>query len=65
MLVCSCESPIGQIAGKPGIGNEVQVSLDDLTAPGKVVRSGIDKIIGHYTISDGFKPYEIFIKPKA
>ena len=65
VLVCSCESPIGQIASKPGIGNEVQLSLGDLSAPGKVVRSGIDRIIGHYTITDGFKPYEIFIKPKA
>lgn len=65
VLVCSCESPIGQIAGKPGIGNEVQLSLGDLSAPGKVVRSGIDKIIGHYTTTEGFKPYEIYIRPKV
>lgn len=65
VLVTSCESHCGQIASKPGIGNEVQLSLEDLSAPGKVVRSGIDRIIGHYTKTGGFVPYEMAIKPKV
>ena len=65
VLVCSCESPVGKIAGKPGIGDEVILSLGDADAPGKVVRSGIDRIIGQYTITGGFVPYEMYIKPKA
>lgn len=65
VLVCSCESPLGKMAGKPGIGDEVELSLDDLSAPGKVVRSGIDRIIGHYTKTENYVPYEMYIKPKA
>lgn len=66
VLVCSCESRgLGQIAGKPGIGDEVELSLDVEGNPGKVVRSGIDRIIGHYTQTGGFVPYEMYIKPKV
>lgn len=66
VLVCSCESRgLGQIAGKPGIGNEVELSLECEGEPGKVVRSGIDRIIGHYTLTGGYVPYEMYIKPKV
>lgn len=63
VLVTSCESPCGKVFGKPGIGDEVQLSLACIESPGKVVRSGTDRIIGHYTTQEGFKPYEIYIKP--
>ena len=64
VLVTSCEQGT-KIANKPGIGDEVQLSLGDVSAPGKVVRSGTDRIIGHYTITGGYVPYEMYIKPKA
>jgi hypothetical protein len=65
VLVTSCESPCGIIPGKPGIGGEVQLNLACIDSPGKIVRSGNDKIIGHYTTQEGLRHYEIYIKPKT
>ena len=67
VLVCCCETAQRSVAGKPGIGHRVDLSLTNIgcytsgigfTGPAKIVKAGEDKISGHYTINGGLVRYE-------
>ena len=70
VLVCSCESKLEtKIPGKPGIGDEVELCLADKEQPAKIVRKGVDEIIGHYTTADrcvggGDRYYKMWIQKR-
>lgn len=51
VLVCSCEEGVA-ISGRPCVGKHVELSLGVPTEPAKIVQSGENKIIGHYTSYD-------------
>lgn len=60
VLVLCCEDGITSVPNKPGIGMEVDLSLANLggfdrhfkklMGPGKIVRSGENRICGHFTL---------------
>lgn len=62
VLVLCCEDGIKSIPNRPGIGMQVDLGLSNLggfdrrfnalMGPGKIVRSGENKICGHYTLID-------------
>lgn len=62
VLVLCCEDGIKSVTNKPGIGMKVDLSLSNLgefdsryhalMGPGKIVRSGENKICGHFTLID-------------
>lgn len=62
VLVLCCEDGIKSVTNKPGIGMKVDLGLSNLgefdsryhtlMGPGKIVRSGENKICGHFTLID-------------